>query len=160
ALTFMGACYWLVPRMAGRQLELGLLAKVQPYLWFLGMSFFSFTGHIAGLMGLPRRVYETNYAGASQARGWEGLTNASAVGGLILHVSAMFFVLVMIATVFAGKRVEPAPVGGSEPLGEPGRPGIWDRLGLWFVIAVVLVIIAYAIPLSNILQMTRYGSQG
>jgi cytochrome c oxidase subunit 1 len=160
ALTFMGGCYWLVPRMAGRQLELALLAKVQPYLWFLGMTFFSFTGHIAGLMGLPRRVYETNYAGAVQAHRWEGLTNASAVGGLILHISAMFFVLVMIATIFAGKRVEPAPVEWAEPLGEARGPGIWDRLGLWFVVAVVLVIIAYAIPLWNILHLTRYGSPG
>ena len=37
ALTFMGGCYWLVPKVTGRQLELGLLARVQPYLWFLGM---------------------------------------------------------------------------------------------------------------------------
>jgi len=47
ALTFMGACYWLVPKVSGRELELKLLAKVQPYLWFLGMALFSFTGHIA-----------------------------------------------------------------------------------------------------------------
>ena len=30
ALTFMGACYYLVPRISGRELELGLLAKIQP----------------------------------------------------------------------------------------------------------------------------------
>ena len=47
ALTFMGTCYWLVPKISGRELELTLLAKVQPYVWFLGMALFSFTGHIA-----------------------------------------------------------------------------------------------------------------
>src|ERR1041385_4369439 len=31
ALTFMGTAYWLLPRLTGRELELGLLAKVQPY---------------------------------------------------------------------------------------------------------------------------------
>jgi hypothetical protein len=61
ALTFMGACYWLVPKVSGRELELKLLAKVQPYLWFIGMALFSFTGHIAGLLGLPRRVFTTGY---------------------------------------------------------------------------------------------------
>ena len=161
ALTFMGACYWLVPRMTGRQLELGLLARWQPYLWFLGMMCFSFTGHIAGLMGLPRRVYETNYAGSTVAHGWEGLTNISAIGGLVLHISAMFFVLVMLATMFGSKKPEAATVEWAEPLGETSStPTIWDRLGLWFAVAVILVVIAYAIPLWDIFNLNRYGSPG
>ncbi|HEU5303038.1 MAG TPA: cbb3-type cytochrome c oxidase subunit I, partial [Gemmatimonadales bacterium] len=80
ALTFMGACYWLVPKVSGRELELKLLAKVQPYLWFLGMVLFSFTGHIAGLLGLPRRVFATGYADAAQASAWSTLTSISALG--------------------------------------------------------------------------------
>jgi cytochrome c oxidase subunit 1 len=161
AMTFMGACYWLVPRISGRELELGLLAKVQPYLWFLGMVLFSFTGHITGLMGLPRRLFTTNYGGAVQAQSWEALTNASALGGLVLHVSAAFFVLVMLGTLLAGKRTTPEPIVWAEPLGPPqARAGIWDRLGLWFAVAVVLVVIAYAVPLANHLGMTRYGSIG
>jgi cytochrome c oxidase subunit 1 len=164
ALTFMGACYWLVPKMAGRELELGLLAKVQPYLWFLGMLAFSFTGHIAGLMGLPRRVFTTNFGGAPQAQAWEWLTNVSAVGGLILHVSAAFFVLVMVGTMLAGKRMAvPERIEWAEPLGVPEgglRHGIWDRLGLWFAVAVVLVVLAYAVPLYNHLGMARFGSVG
>jgi cytochrome c oxidase subunit 1 len=160
ALTFMGGCYWLVPKISGRPLELVPLAKVQPYLWFLGMVFFSFTGHIAGLMGLPRRVYETGYAGAAQAQTWEGLTYASALGGLILFASAMFFVLSMVFTLISSKRGEPQEIEWAEPLGGPGKPGIWDRLGLWFVVAIILVIIAYAIPLSDIFGLTRYGSPG
>ncbi len=37
----------------------------------LGMALFCFTGHIAGLLGLPRRVFATNYGGAEQANAWE-----------------------------------------------------------------------------------------
>jgi hypothetical protein len=33
-------------------------------------------------------------------------------------------------------------------------------LGLWFGVAVVLVAIAYAIPLYDLFQLTRYGSPG
>jgi hypothetical protein len=72
----------------------------------------------------------------------------------------MFFVLSMVGTMRGGKRTEPQEIEWAEPLGEPGKPGIWDRLGLWFVVAVILVVIAYAIPLSDILGMTRYGSPG
>jgi cytochrome c oxidase subunit 1 len=163
ALTFMGACYWLVPKISGRELELELLAKVQPYLWFLGMALFSFTGHIAGLLGLPRRVFASNYGGVEQAQAWEGLTTASALGGLVLHVSAAFFVLVMVATLLAGRRTPPQRIEWAESLGRPPegyRESIWDRLGLWFVVAVVLVIIAYAVPLYDLFQLERFGSPG
>jgi cytochrome c oxidase subunit 1 len=163
ALTFMGACYYLVPRISGRALELGLLAKIQPYLWFLGMALFSFTGHIAGLMGLPRRVFATDYAGAPQATMWQGLTSVSALGGVVLFASAGFFVLVMLGTLLAGKKTAPQPIEWAEPLSPPPdgfRTTIWDRLGLWFVVAVVLVILAYAVPVWDLVHMTRYGSPG
>ena len=148
ALTFMGTCYWLVPKVSGRSLELGLLAKVQPYLWFLGMALFSFTGHIAGLMGLPRRVFATNYGGAPQAHMWEGLTTISALGGVVLFASAGFFVLVMLGTLLAGKPIEPEPIVWAESLGTPAggyRVTVWDRLGLWFAVAVVLVLMMRSI---------------
>lgn len=163
ALTFMGACYYLVPRIAGRELELGLLAKVQPFLWFLGMALFSFTGHIAGLMGLPRRVFATDYAGAPQAEIWHTLTSVSALGGIVLFASAGCFVVVMIATLLVGKRTAVAPIEWAEPLSQPVggfRTGIWDRLELWFVVAVVLVILAYAVPVYDIMHLPRYGSPG
>lgn len=163
ALTFMGGCYWLVPKIAGRQLELGLLARVQPYLWFLGMVLFSFTGHIAGLQGLPRRVYETNYGGAVQTAAWEGLTSVSALGGIVLFASAGFFVLVMLGTLLAGKRIAPEPLEWAESLSAPAegyRETLWDRLGLWFAVAVVLVILAYAYPLLELFQLERFGSPG
>jgi cytochrome c oxidase subunit 1 len=163
ALTFMGACYWLVPKISGKPLQLELLAKLQPYLWFLGMSLFSFTGHIAGLMGLPRRVFTTNYNGAPQAHMWEGLTTVSALGGVILFASAGFFVLVMLGTLLAGKPGERQEIVWAESLGTPAdgyRAGLWDRLGLWFCVAVVLVVYAYAVPLWDILHLTRYGSPG
>jgi cytochrome c oxidase subunit I len=163
ALTFMGACYWLVPKVSGRELELKLLAKVQPYLWFVGMALFSFTGHIAGLMGMPRRVFATGYSGAPQAHAWQALTSVSAVGGVVLFASAGFFVLVMLGTLLAGERRAQAPIIWADALGEPAggyRAGIWDRLGLWFAVAVVLVAIAYVIPLWDLLHLTRYGSPG
>lgn len=163
ALTFMGAAYWLVPKVSGRELELRLLAKVQPYLWFAGMFLFSFANHVTGLMGLPRRVFATDYSGAAQAAPWAGLTMMSALGGVALFASAGFFVLVMLGTLWAGRRVEQPAIEWAEALDEPeggARVGLWDGLGLWFAVAVVLVLIAYAIPLWNLLHLTRFGSPG
>ncbi len=163
ALTFMGAAYWLVPKVSGRELQLELLAKVQPYLWFLGMILFAVVNHITGLLGMPRRIFESAYAGVPQAQPWQGLTLLSALGGVVLFASAMLFAMVMFGTLLAGRRTTQPPIEWARSLGTPAggfRPTVWDRLGLWFAIAVVLVAVAYGVPLWNLLHLTRYGSPG
>ena len=40
----------------------------------------------------------------------------------------------------------------------PAVPSVWDRLGLWTVVAVVLVAVAYAYPLAHLLMLNRFGS--
>jgi cytochrome c oxidase subunit 1 len=163
ALTFMGTAYYLVPKLSGRELELGLLAKVQPYLWFLGMVLFSFVNHVTGLMGMPRRIFTDTYNGAPQAHLWEGLTSVSALGGVVLFASAGCFVLVMIGTLLAGPRKPQPAIEWAEPLGRPegGNPvAVWDKLGLWFAVAIALAAIAYVVPLWDLLHLARYGSLG
>jgi cytochrome c oxidase subunit 1 len=164
ALSFMGAMYWLIPRITGRELSFRTsFARWQPLLWFVGMLFFSIPSHIAGLMGLPRRVFATDYGGAVQATQWQGLTMTSAIGGIVLFVSAMFFVGVIVHTLLMGRRTTKAPLVWADSLGMPAegfRATIWDRLGMWWAIAGVLVLVAYAIPLYDILTHARYGSPG
>ena len=164
ALTFMGACYWLVPKIAGRQCELGLLAKIQPYLWFVGMVLFAIQSHIAGLYGLPRRIFATSAYGTGELQTtWQLLSRISALGGVVLFASAGFFVLVMLATLLVGRRGEQGRIEWAVALVEPdvgGRTLVWDRLGLWFGVAVVLVVVAYAVPLWELLTLPRYGSPG
>ncbi len=159
ALTFMGAAYWLVPKLTGRELELKPMARAQPWLWFAGMLLFSIPTHITGLMGMPRRIFDPSYSGDPVAATWRPLTDLSAVGGLVLFLSAVFFALVMLFTVTSGRRVEPEPVLFAEPLEEPGpRAALYDRLGLWTAVAVLLVIAAYAWPIISHLQLDRPGS--
>jgi cytochrome c oxidase subunit 1 len=153
----MGATYWLLPRILGRELRLTALARLQPYLWFLGMGFFSISYHIAGLRGLPRRVYSAALTGEYGAQ-WHGLTVLAAVGGVILFVSALLFVAVVLITWTTGRRVEPPAFEFAMPLRPVGGPGLWDRFGMWTVVAVILVILAYAYPLITLIGRTRYGS--
>jgi cytochrome c oxidase subunit 1 len=159
ALTFMGATYWLLPKLTGRDLELGLLAKVQPYLWFVGMMLFSFSNHITGLMGMPRRVFDPSYGGDALAAKWKMLTGISAVGGILLFVSAAFFVMVVLGTWLAGRKNEQPAVEFSEPLADAPAPvALLDRLGLWTVVAVVLVLVAYGYPIWHLITMPHFGS--
>ena len=164
ALTYMGAMYWAIPRLTGRELSFRTsFARWQPVLWFTGMLFFSIPSHLSGLMGLPRRVFLTDYAGATQATQWQGLTITSAIGGVILFVSAMLFVGVIAHTLLLGRRTAPARLVWTDSLGMPAegfRTTIFDRLGLWWAVAFALVLVAYAIPLWDILHLERFGSPG
>ncbi len=161
ALTFMGATYWLMPRILGRQLALPRLALAQSWLWFIGMALFSWTTHVTGLMGQPRRVFSSSFLGSENAQVWEGLTLISAVGGVVLFLSSLSFLLVALATFGWGKRSEAPPIEFAEPLDEvPAQSPIWDRLGLWALVAVVLIVIAYGYPIWHLLSMERFGSPG
>jgi cytochrome c oxidase subunit 1 len=158
ALTFMGVSYWLVPRLSGRKLELEPMARVQPWLWLVGMLLFSIPTHITGLLGMPRRVYDASYQGSAVAQSWKVLTGMSAVGGVILFASAAFFMLVMIFSAF-GAKTEPLPLEFAEPLEPPGpRAARFDRLGRFTILAAILVLIAYAWPIWSHLRMPRFGS--
>ena len=104
ALSFMGVSYWMLPRLTGRALIWPRVATLQPYLWFVGMQCFSIPNHIAGLMGMPRRVYTGEFQGVAAAQAWVPLVNLSAVGGVILFVSAMCYVGVLVGTMLVSPR--------------------------------------------------------
>jgi cytochrome c oxidase subunit 1 len=160
ALTFMGFSYWLLPRLTARPLCWTGVARMQPYLWFAGMQCFSIPNHIAGLMGMPRRIYTGEFQGAEAAQAWVPLTNLSAVGGVVLFVSAMCYVGVLLATVLVGQRGQAPAVEYAVPLIAP-PPGVslWDRLGLWTAVAAVLIILAYAQPLIHLHTLARFPSR-
>ena len=161
ALTFMGAAYWLMPKLLGRDLELTLLARLQPYLWFMGMLLFSIANHMTGLKGMPRRVYQFDYGGSEIAQQWIAGTGISAVGGFFLFVSAAFFALVMLGTGLAGKKREQEPIEFAEPLEPPGgKARLLDKMGLWTGLAILLMLAAYALPLIQHLSLERFGARG
>ena len=100
------------------------------------------------------------YGGHPTALSWKPLTDVSALGGLLLFVSALFFVLVALFTVFGTVR-EVDPIEFAAPLQPPGpRALIFDRLALWTAAAIILLVIAYGPPLWNHLQLVRFGSIG
>ncbi len=160
ALTFMGVTYWLLPRLTGKPLRLSGAAQVQPYLWFVGMMIFSLTNHTTGMMGMPRRVYDASYGGSPIAARWSEWTAISAVGGVVLFVSASLFILVVGATLWRGAEGEVRPVEFAEAYDARPSKGLWDRFGLWTAVAVLLIAAAYAWPIAHHLSMPRFGSPG
>ncbi len=154
ALTLMAGSYWLVPQLTGNRLVGRQVALVQVVLWFVGIVFMTNSMYRAGLVGVPRRTAEPQYQGFDYnvGVGSMGELNAQlALGGTLLFISAMLFLAVMLLTVFNNDS-EPIVDGTIPPAlsGPEDSPNVLDNLALWFGIAFVLVVLAYALPLVSI----------
>lgn len=143
-LSFMGISYWLVPHLAGKQLWSPRMAVAQSWVWFVGMIIFSNAMHMLGLLGAPRRspLGEALYVPEE----WNGHLLRVSIGGGILLVSLLMYVLVMVKTV-AGPKADPADVPEvpiAEAIRHPQLTPVWlDRFKPWLIIAVLLVVLSY-----------------
>ena len=104
------------------------------------MVFFSGSYHLAGLRGLPRRVYSASLAG-DQGAAWHQLTVVAAFGSFILLLSALCYLSVVVGTWTSGRRVAAPAFEFATPLHPEPDPTIWDRFGMWSVLAAALVAI-------------------
>ena len=89
---------------------------------------------------------------------WHGLTRLAALGAVILFLSALSFVTVVVSTWIGGKKIQAPAFEFASPLRPVTTLGVWDRFGLWTVLAVVLVAVAYGYPLFHLFAHPRYGS--
>jgi cytochrome c oxidase subunit 1 len=161
ALTFVGAAYWLIPRITGRALWNPGLALLQTRLWFVGMLVMSFAMHFAGLLGAPRRTAEVAYMGSAVAQTWQPYMLAAAAGGLILFLSVMAFAAVAIGTLVQNQHTETMQATFAAPVDPTDRtPEPLQHLFRWGAVALVLAVLAYAGPLGELLRNPGYLAPG
>ena len=77
---------------------------------------------------------------------------------MILFISAWSYVIVVLTTWLGKKKAPAQAFEFARPLHPVTSVSIWDRLGLWMVVAIVLVGIAYGYPILHLLAHQRYGS--
>jgi cytochrome c oxidase subunit 1 len=142
ALTFMGISYWLIPHLTGKKLWSAKVAVVQAWLWFLGVLTFSRGLMGAGIEGQPRRVPAASLAYALDS--WHLYDLMTGIGGTVMFVSGVLFFVVILRTLASKVTGEVYEMPLSETMhGDEGSPAILDRVGLWVIVAVVLIAIAY-----------------
>lgn len=93
---FAGFFYW-IGKMSGKQYPRGL-AKVQFWVFFIGVNVLFFPQHFAGLAGMPRRIpdYPDPYTG------WNYV---SSVGAAITAVGTLLFFVVLFMTLRSKETV-------------------------------------------------------
>ncbi|AYC28550.1 b(o/a)3-type cytochrome-c oxidase subunit 1 [Paenisporosarcina cavernae] len=169
AMTFMGVTFWMVPYLTGRKFSktMARLGFIQIGTWAVGMLLMSTSQHILGLLGAPRRTAYAGYNNHPSALEWfDGLlTNhvTMAVGGSILFLSAMLLIYIVIMSMFLSPKAVEAHEFVEFPMADSDKeatPAFLENWVLWIGVAFMLIIIAYAIPLAQMIQHAPPGSKG
>jgi cytochrome c oxidase subunit 1 len=116
-LAFMGLTYYLVPLIFRREHILPGWAKVQPYLYALGMSIWGVGMGLAGHQGVPRRHWDINFPNLPLAEGQFDSVKIDVylallgIGGTIAVIAGAMFVINTAGTVFFGRRSNTPDLG-------------------------------------------------
>lgn len=109
-LTFMAITYLLIPVLFRRQLFLPWVAKMQPYVFGGGMTILILFMLGAGTMGVSRRHWDMDFAGAAMAFEYPAiaytLMAVGAIGGVLGVVGGGMFLLVAVGSLLFGKKLE------------------------------------------------------
>jgi cytochrome c oxidase subunit 1 len=123
----------VIPLIFRKQIAFYPLAKIQPYLFALGMLVFSLAMTFAGTFGAPRRLWDMTYSGApfdvQYSPVVDIIVTVMAIGGLIGVVGGAIYILVTVVSVFFGKPLpegEESAYQGSIPPGVIRRP--WTEI--------------------------------
>ncbi len=118
-LAFMGLTYYVLPLIFRREVVGMKLARIQPYLFGIGIALMGVAMMHAGeVYGVPRRVPSLSYLGASVPVsfpiGAYLSLDAAAVGALLAVTGGAIYVGISVATVLFGRRI---PIS-NEPMTE------------------------------------------
>jgi cytochrome c oxidase subunit 1 len=161
ALTFFGITYWLVPVITNRELSptLNRLGIIQTWIWAGGMAMMSGAMHWVGLLGSPRRTSFTTYADNPDALAWGIYHVAMALGGVILFVGVLLIIFIFMELVNS-RKLEPTtyPVDDNRPT-VATTPLFLEKWHWWIGITIVLILVAYTIPVLEMMNGEIPGSK-
>jgi cytochrome c oxidase subunit 1 len=154
-LAIIGMSTYLFSKMSGRKIFMPAINTIVPYLWTIGVLIFSTGLMWGGLIGEPRRtnlgMTYLNPKSELFRPDWVPTTTLALVGGIIMFIAGMFYIVVFFGTMFNVKKQQPIlelPV--AEAFHDEKRIPIFDRFKPWLVIMAVILIIAYTPALLNV----------
>ncbi len=107
ALAFMGATYYLLPLIFQKKVAFWGFARIQPYLFSLGILLLSIGMTFAGSFGVPRRHWDASFSTAmfdvTMSPAVDLVLAIMGIGGILAVIGAFGFVAIAVASVFFGK---------------------------------------------------------
>jgi cytochrome c oxidase subunit 1 len=157
-IMYFAIAYDLWPHLTGRALESFGLMRTQLWLWFIGMTVTTFPWHYVGILGMPRRMAFYDYA--NPAISPQALSvSMSVIGGLILLLSGMLFLVVLIRGQMAPRFEEGREEGAwrfSVAIHMPATiPAALNSFGLWLALMIGLTVVNYGYPIAQLMVLSE-----
>lgn len=147
-LGIIGMSLYLYATTSGKKLFMPKVAVIIPYLWTVGILIFSTGLSWGGLIGEPRRtnlgLTYLNPKSELYTPEWVPTTFLGLLGGIIMFVAGMMFLVVFFGTMLKKRSEEGLlqfPV--SEALHDEKRIPLFDKFKPWLVAMVVILLITY-----------------
>jgi cytochrome c oxidase subunit 1 len=129
-LTFMALTYLLIPVLFRKQTIFPWMAKLQPYVFGGGMTILILFMLGAGTMGVARRHWDMDFAGAAMAFQYPAiaytLMAVGAIGGLLAIVGGAMYLIVAVGSLLFGKPLEPSAGILESFAGKPLQASAYD----------------------------------
>ncbi len=102
-LAFMGLAYYVIPLIFQRNFIWRAAARIQPWLFGIGILMLSFGMSFAGSMGVARRTYDIEPAGIYSPAAHLFL-GVMGIGAILAVAALALFAVLCVGTILFGKR--------------------------------------------------------
>jgi cytochrome c oxidase subunit 1 len=107
ALSFMAVSYYVLPLIFQKRVAFWKLAKLQPWMFGIGISVMAMAKIYMGIFGVPRRHWDISFSNAPFTVDFHPIIYVVqaifGIGGILAATGALAFVLIAVTTVFFGK---------------------------------------------------------
>ena len=124
SLAFMAVTYYVIPLIFKRDFICQGLARIQPWMFGIGIVLVSIGMSFAGSMGVSRRSWDIEPAGI-YGPAVHLMLGIVGIGAILAFLGLLIFCLLCVGTLLFGKRTDGRPMsdwGVAQPLGN-AQPG-------------------------------------
>lgn len=123
ALAFMAVTYYVLPLIFGKRVAFWGLAKIQPYLFGIGIVILSMSMIFQGIFGVPRRHWDVAFSNAPFPVEYHPAVQlfqaTMGIGGLLAIAGGLAYIAIAVVSVFFGRpfRLADSHDGAGVPQG-------------------------------------------
>jgi cytochrome c oxidase subunit I len=126
ALAFMAVTYYVLPLIFGKRVAFWSLAKIQPYLFGVGIVILAMSMIFQGIFGVPRRHWDVSFSNAPFPVEYHPVVQlfqaTMGIGGLLAIAGGLAYIAIAVVSVFFGR-----PFRLEDTQDRSGVPqGVWN----------------------------------
>ena len=159
-LAIMGMSVYIYANLSGKEIKNAGFITITPYLWMIGIMFFSHGLMAGGLMGEPRRtnmgLSYTNPESPLYNHHWVFTSTIAMIGGIIMTTAAVLYFIGFFRTAL-GKKVKESQlmIPESEVVHEEKPVKLFMTMKPWLYLMVVLIIASYSVAFVDLFKNAK-----